>query len=192
MARDISSTASTSRSPRTSRGRLPRALPVLALLLALLVSGVAGCRGAGAPAGRNGPSPAATPSGRLLVGLTVEDAAGRRQATFRAREPVVLVLVVQNRGSAPVTLSLPTAQLYDFWIERDGREVWRWSAGRAFATVVTPFELRPGENQVFRESWSQVGADGSQVPAGTYAARGALLTGGEPLRTPSLSITITE
>ncbi len=126
------------------------------------------------------------------MGLAAEDAAGRRQAAFRVGEPVVLVLVVQNRGSAPARLSLPTAQLYDFQVEQDGREVWRWSAGRAFATVVTPLELPPGGSRTFRERWPQADAAGRQVPAGTYAASGSLLTGGEPLPTPPLSITITE
>ncbi len=174
------------------RARAVRALSALGLLLALLIGGLAGCRGTAAPAARTGPSPTATPAGRLLVGLTAEDATGRRQAAFRTGEPVVLVLVVENRGSAPVTLSLPTAQRYDFWVERNGQEVWRWSTGRAFAAAVTRLELRPGERQLFRESWSQVGTDGRQVPAGTYSVRGALLTGGEPLPTPPLSITITE
>lgn len=167
------------------------ALALVALLLLL----AGGCRAA-APAGSSGGPPAArpspTPAGRLLVGLVVEDAEGRRQTTFRQGTPVALVLVVQNRGRAPARLALPTAQLYDFWVERDGQPVWRWSADRSFASVVTEVDVPVGETRVFREVWPQTDAAGRQVPPGAYAARGALLTGREPLPTPPLPIAVSE
>ena len=169
------------------------------LLVTLLLLLAGGCRGAAAPAGSAAAprgtaaaTPTPTPAGRLLVGLSAEDADGRRQATFRKGAPVVLVLIVQNRGKAPARFSLPNAQLYDFWIEHEGREVWRWSAGRVFATVVTEVEIPIGETRVFRETWPQTDAAGRQVAVGSYAARGALLTGGAPLSTPPFSIAVAD
>lgn len=177
------------------------------LLVALLLLLAGGCRGAVSPAGpapapqgtataapqvSTAPTPTPTRAGRLLVGLAAEDADGRRQATFRKGAPVVLVLIVQNRGKAPARFSLPSAQLYDFWIERDGREVWRWSADRAFAAVVTEVEIPVGETRIFRETWTQTDAAGRQVPRGSYAARGALLTGGAPLSTPPFRIAVVD
>ncbi len=177
------------------------------LLVALLLLLAWGCRSAALPAGPaaasrgtaaatpQGPAaatPTPTPAGRLLVGLAAEDADGRRQATFRKSAPVVLVLIVQNRGKAPARFSRPSAQLYDFWIEQEGQEVWRWSAGRAFAAVVTEVEIPVGETRVFRETWTQTDAAGRQVAVGSYAARGALLTGGAPLSTPPFRIAVVD
>ncbi len=178
-----------------------------ALLVALLLLLAGGCRGAASPAGPAATSrgtaaaapqgtaaatPTPTPAGRLLVGLAAEDADGNRQATFRKGAPAVLVLIVQNRGKAAARFSLPNAQIYDFWIEQEGREVWRWSAGRAFATVVTEVEIPIGETRVFRETWTQTDAAGRQVAVGSYAARGALLTGGAPLSTPPFRIAVVD
>lgn len=36
----------------------------------------------------------------------------------------------------------PTTQLYDFWIEFNGKAIWRWSDGKMFAEVIHPFPFR--------------------------------------------------
>jgi len=47
----------------------------------------------------------------------------------------------------------PTAQLYDFWIELDGKPVLRWSDGKVFAQVITPVRIPGGSPCEFTEVW---------------------------------------
>lgn len=83
-------------------------------------------------------------------------------------EPVRISLIVENRTGEVLTLQFPTGQRYDIWAESTGREVWRWSKGKAFTQAFTSLTLQPGERRVFEETWSQVNNDGKQVPPGAY------------------------
>ncbi len=47
----------------------------------------------------------------------------------------------------------PTTQLYDFWIELDGKPVWRWSDGKMFAQMITPVKIPGGSPFKFTEVW---------------------------------------
>ena len=99
--------------------------------------------------------------------LRLEREDGRQADTLAAGETLVLVLTLRNPADSPLRLSLPTAQTHDFSITTDdGRELWRWSAGRRFAQVLTELELAPGEERSFRGAWSQRSADGSPAPPG--------------------------
>ena len=94
-------------------------------------------------------------AGRLDVGLELQRQEGRAADAFERGETVVLVVAVRNPTDAPQRLSLTTAQTHDFTIStRDGREVWRWSAGRRFAQMLTEIALSPGEEKSFRGTWS--------------------------------------
>ncbi len=56
------------------------------------------------------------------------------QAIYRSGEPIRITFEVFNHTPKPVRFDFNTAQRYDVTIEdRQGKEVWRWSAGRAFA-----------------------------------------------------------
>lgn len=95
-------------------------------------------------------------SQRLLVGLKLE------QDTFWLVKPV------ENEASDQVmklTLSVlwpyrsiwkgecPSAQLYDFWVEYEGKTIWRWSDEQVFPEVVTPVEIAGGSEHEFSEIW---------------------------------------
>jgi hypothetical protein len=100
------------------------------------------------------------------------------RASYPRGEPVTLRFTVQNRGTAPVTLTFRSGQMYDFSVRRVGREVWRWSHDRMFTQAIQEVVLRAGEERVFTERWNQRDFDGNLVPPGTYTAVGWLTAEG--------------
>lgn len=92
-----------------------------------------------------------------------------------ADRQLVFSLTVKNRGKNPLRCTLPTAQVYDVLVLKEGREVWRWSRGMRFATVLTPFSLPAGGVRTYSASWDAVegalrDATGNSVAAGDYEA----------------------
>jgi hypothetical protein len=140
----------------------------LAILLAVLVAGCMAARPGGAPVVG---SPERGPL-RLLLRAD-------RQVYGRG-EPVTFTLTVSNPGPAPVSVTAPSSQLHDFALSRDGAEVWRWSEGKAFLTMITEWTLPPGGMREFTVRWDQRNRDGRPVEPGTYVAE-ARLVGGDKL-----------
>jgi Intracellular proteinase inhibitor len=163
-----------------------RAAVALLVVLALFAPG---CRAGGR--GGDTATSDARPSGRLLVGLGVEglDARGGR-VTVPAGRPVTFAVVAENRGAQTTPLVFPTGQSFDLVISRDGREVWRWSAGRAFSQAVRNEEMRPAERRAERITWPGTDQAGRTVEPGSYEVRG-LLALEAPLATPPIQLNIT-
>jgi hypothetical protein len=92
--------------------------------------------------------------------------------TARAR------LVVRNETGFPVEFVFPTAQRFDF-IVRDalGKEMLRWSDGRAFAQVGGRETLIQG-SRVFATEIVLKSREGKTLPAGFYSLTGYLTTQG--------------
>jgi hypothetical protein len=88
---------------------------------------------------------------------------------FFLGDPVALSLRVRNPTDAPMTLTWPSAQRYDFVIEDHGRPVWVWSKGRAFAQVLIDHILSPHGEAIFREVWRT-------ASPGHYRAQGILMS----------------
>lgn len=99
------------------------------------------------------------------------------RAAYALGEPVELTLAVTNPGPDPVTVTAPSSQLYDFTVFKDGTEVWRWSAGRMFLTVLTDLTIPPGETRALTEVWNQQDLGGRPVEPGEYVVVGALIGG---------------
>jgi hypothetical protein len=170
----------------TRAGKGAARAAVAILVVALLAPG---CR-----AGRRGGDAATSdsrPSGRLLVGLGAEglDARGGR-ITVPAGRAVTFGVVAENRGRQSARLVFPTGQSFDLVVSRDGREVWRWSAGRVFTQAVREEEVRPGERRAERITWPGTDQQGQAVEPGTYEARGLVATE-PPLTTPPIAVTVT-
>ena len=68
-------------------------------------------------------------------------------------DTVGLVLQVTNTTTAPIELGFDSGQSYDFSIERDGRELWRWSADRGFTQALRSEVLDPGATLRYEEIW---------------------------------------
>lgn len=80
---------------------------------------------------------------------------------------VRLTLHVTNTSSTPLDFTFPTSQRYDFVVEgAGGEQVWRWSDDRAFAQVITPATLAPGETWTVEAVWEHGERTGPHVAAG--------------------------
>jgi hypothetical protein len=97
---------------------------------------------------------------------------------YRPGEPVQLRLEVLNDEGKPVTLPFSSSQRYDFEVLWEGQLIWRWSADRMFAQVLTQETLAPGERRRFEAPWDGRQADGVVARTGEYSARGVLTVSG--------------
>jgi hypothetical protein len=89
---------------------------------------------------------------------------------------VVFRLVVTNQTSSVVRLEFPTAQQFELVVrDAGGRELWKWSNGRAFAQAFTHFDLAAGGRQTIEAAWENAGAPGLALPA-TLTAEATLLS----------------
>lgn len=122
----------------------PSAAPVRAVLLAALAL-LAACTRPLAPPPGGMPPPPAPPGPSLVSSLSVETEG----------DTVVLTLQVTNPQEAPVEVTFPTGQAYDFAVrEAGGRELWRWSADRGFTQAVQTRPLAPGATWTFTARWT--------------------------------------
>jgi len=146
-----------------------RAMFIKAAIGILLVALLAGCKSEGtAPKGN------VTMPKRVFNGLELTLQSDK--AIYRLREPIMLELVVTNKGSEPLEFTFRSAQKYDFVVKKDGEEIWRWSHGRMFAMMLTEFALEPKESVTYKETWNQKDSDGNFVPSGKYNLVGILKT----------------
>jgi hypothetical protein len=92
------------------------------------------------------------------------------------RGEIRLALRITNTSGTPLEITFPTSQRYDFVVTReDGVELWRWSADRAFAQVVTEARLEPGE------TWSMEATLAPAPGSGRYLAVGRLTSPDYPV-----------
>ncbi len=88
---------------------------------------------------------------------------------YTPRSSVLFTLRLVNRGKTPVKLTFLSSQIYDIIVfTSEGKEVWRWSEGRAFLMVVNEQELPPGKEFTWSEQWDQKDNQGKPLPEGLY------------------------
>lgn len=92
-------------------------------------------------------------------------------ARSRAGQPVRLRLTLFNNAGVAEQLRFASAKRYDFAATKDGREVWRWSDGRAFTQVITDETIAGQGSLQFVEVWRP---DAN----GTYEVRAVVLASG--------------
>lgn len=86
-------------------------------------------------------------------------------------DSVHFVLQVTNTSTAPVELNFSSAQRFDFSVERDGRNVWTWSADRMFAQALGTETLAAGETRRYEATWRPgPGTSGEYVVTGTLTS----------------------
>ncbi len=72
-----------------------------------------------------------------------------------------LHLFVRNDGAAPLALTFPTSQLYDFVLrDAGGKTLWRWSHDRVFTQAVTPRTFAPHEAAEFAQDLPSAALEG--------------------------------
>ena len=129
-------------------------IAALVLALAVVPGGVAASQDALAPA---------------LVVLLASD-----RPVYGPGMPAAFTLAVDNPGAATVTATFPSAQAYDIVVLAGETEVWRWSAGYAFAAAMTERSFPPGLTLLGREAWDWRDTDGAPLPPGIYRVVGSL------------------
>ena len=71
----------------------------------------------------------------------------------------------------------PSTQIYDFFIEHEGKTIWTWSQGKAFAQVITPAYIPGGDFHEFPEVW-KINPDDLESE-GSYTARAIFIASGQ-------------
>jgi len=118
--------------------------------------------------------------------LVLRDSTGSVTANFVMGEAIRFDLEIQNRSNLSDTLRFPDAQIYDFYVlDAAGSRVrWRWSDGMTFSQTPAQLSFAPYSTKAYSVAWNGVLADGAQLPAGNYRARGVIVSdqfGGDPL-----------
>jgi len=118
--------------------------------------------------------------------LLLRDSSGSTSTDFVMGEPIRFDLEIQSRSNLSATLRFPDAQVYDFYVlDAAGSRIrWRWSEGMSFDPAPTQLTFAPNSTKAYSVTWNGVLVDGTQLPAGNYRARGAIVAdefGGDPL-----------
>ena len=115
--------------------------------------------------------------GTFSTNLVLRDSSGVATNSFVFGEQIRFDLESRNSSSQMVTLTFPDAQIYDFVVlpENSSEVIWRWSDNMTFPDVVTRLTFDPHSSKAYSVLWTGILADGTQLPAGNYRARGALV-----------------
>jgi len=110
--------------------------------------------------------------------LVLRDSTGSTSGSFVMGEPLRFDMEIQNRSNLSATLRFPDAQIYDFYVlDAAGSRIrWRWSDGMTFNPAPTQLTFAPYSTKAYSVTWNGVLADGTQLPAGNYRARGAVVS----------------
>lgn len=68
-------------------------------------------------------------------------------------DSVLLQLAVSNASSAPVEITFPSGQTFDFAVRRGDRLLWQWSETMRFTQQVRTETLGPGETRTYAAAW---------------------------------------
>lgn len=123
--------------------------------------------------------------------LILRDANGNLSTSFLMGQAIRFDLDIENQSSIPATLQFADAQIYDFYVLDAGtrRVRWRWSDGMNFAQVATQLTFLGNSSKAYSITWNGVLANGTQLPAGNYQARGVIVADdftGDPLLASNL------
>lgn len=66
---------------------------------------------------------------------------------------VEFAFTVTNAGSKPTELRFSDAAKAEFVVRDEGREVWRFTDGRAFMQMLSSERLAPGESATYDGEW---------------------------------------
>jgi len=127
--------------------------------------------------------------------LTLRDSAGADTTSFRMGQAIQFNLQILNQGAQTDTLSFPDAQIYDVYVlDANSSTVrWQWSADKTFTAGTTSLSFAANTSKSYNVLWNGVLADGTQLPAGSYRARGVFVADdftGDPLMTSDLGSNI--
>jgi hypothetical protein len=86
------------------------------------------------------------------------------------------VFHVSNPTGAPISVTFPTGQTFDFRVSREGRTLWTWSADRAFTQAIRRETLAAGATWRYEGIW-----EARSAPAGVYEVQARLASTTHPV-----------
>jgi hypothetical protein len=112
------------------------------------------------------------------------------QASYTPGQPVQLRLEVLNDTDQPVRLHFNSSKQYDFEVLWEDQLIWRWSADRMFAQMLTEETIGPGERRGFEATWDGRLSGGEVARPGEYLGRGHLTVSGrvEPMAEEAFTV----
>jgi len=118
-------------------------------------------------------------NGNYVTTLILHDSTGDTSNSFVFGEPIRFDLEIQNNDNMASSLTFPDAQIYEFYVLDAGvnRTRWRWSEGMSFTQQVTTLNFAPYASKAYSVVWNGVLSDGTQLPPGSYRARGVIVAG---------------
>ena len=153
----------------------------LALLggICLVTSGnVAFCSFQSGPDALLGPGTGGT--GEFRSTLVLRNVSGVETSSFVFGEPIRFDFAVENLTGRQLRISFPDAQMTDYLVVNQGTTQirWMWSEDQSFAQVRTELVFEAFATQSFSVTWNGSLSDGTNLPPGSYEARGLLLFDG--------------
>ncbi len=112
------------------------------------------------------------PGGNAIDGLKVKLSTDRD--TYISGQNVELSLTVTNISGLLKTITFNSSQEYDFIVCKNGREIWKWSYGKGFLTVITNRQLQSDETLSYPIVWNKTDTEGNNVSVGDYSIYGIL------------------
>lgn len=99
------------------------------------------------------------------------------KAVYEEGEEVKIAYKVRNKGNGEAVIKFSSSQLYDIIVSnKDGDDVWHWSAGQSFSQAETTLTINPGQTETYEVQWDQNDNNGDTVPLGTYRIQAFLTT----------------
>jgi hypothetical protein len=143
------------------------------------------------PSRANGGGGTGSTNTGLTTTLTLRDSTGNSSVNFLMGQTIRFDLQVLNQVNQTVTLQFPDAQIYDFYVfdPVSNQVLWRWSQGLTFTQMATSLSFAPYSSQTYTVIWNGILSDGTQLTAGSYRARGVIVSDnftGDPLMTSDL------
>ena len=87
---------------------------------------------------------------------------------YRKNEEIKASVKIVNIDKEPLKLEFNSTQHYDFIVLKKKREVYRWSADKAFSMMINSMIIEPSEEKVFTERINP------RLPSGTYRLIGVI------------------
>jgi parallel beta-helix repeat protein/predicted outer membrane repeat protein len=102
------------------------------------------------------------------------------KAVYNLGGNVEMLYRVTNLGDQEVSLWFPHSPVYNFWVAKDGQDIWQ--AVNGWWDVITTLVLAPGESKEFPDYyppqiWDMRDRDGNLVGPGKYTVTGGLYAG---------------
>jgi hypothetical protein len=139
------------------------------------------------------PGPAPNPNAPTAVSATATVGSDNPRLvleTAAAATGVQITFTIGNTSDRLLPFRFASAQNFDLIItDTNGNEVWRWSRGQYFTSVVRSEALRPMGSWKYQAIWNRQDNEGKPVPSGEYRLVGRV-TSTPPLDSGPISVTV--